>query len=127
MVRPKGRPKGGTNRYWSKEEKLRIVKRVIKGNESQTTVAKSEQISDGMLSTWIKKYLELGDEGLLNKVKPGNPLAKYQNRNQLTKLEQLEFENMKLRIENERLKKGYIVEGVGQVLVFSSSKDKNIK
>ena len=25
-----GRPKGGTNKYWSKEEKLRIVKKVKK-------------------------------------------------------------------------------------------------
>ena len=47
--------------------------------------------------------------------------------NLLTKEEQLEYENMKLRIENERLKKGYIVEGDGQIVVFSGSKNKNLK
>lgn len=42
-------------------------------------------------------------DGLINKTKPGNPLSKYQKKN-LTKEEQLEYENMKLRIENEMLK-----------------------
>ena len=53
---------------------------------------------------------ENGIEGLQNKRKPGNPLAKYSNRKTLTELEKLEYENMLLRIENERLKKGYTEE-----------------
>ena len=28
-----GRPRGGTNKYWSTEEKLRIVKRVDQGEK----------------------------------------------------------------------------------------------
>ena len=58
-----------------------------------------------------KKYLELGEKGLENKKKPGNPLMKYSAKKNLTEIEKLEYENMKLRIENERLKKGYYVEG----------------
>jgi regulator of replication initiation timing len=65
-----------------------------------------------MLSTWVKRYREGGDDGLENKRKPGNPLTKYQNKKQLTDLEKLQYENMKLRIENERLKKGYTTEEV---------------
>ena len=34
---------------------------------------------------------------------------------------------MKLRIENERLKKGYFVEGDGQIVIFNGSNNKNLK
>jgi transposase-like protein len=122
-----GRPKGGSNRYWSKEEKLRIVKMIVEEHKTSLDVSMQEKISNGMLSTWVKKYISGGMQALENSRKPGNPLNKYQNKKQLTDLEQLQFENMKLRIENERLKKGYIVEGDGQVTVFNISKDRNMK
>ena len=35
-----------------------------------------------------------------------------------TAQEKLEYEIMKLRIENERLKKGYLVKGDGSIVVF---------
>ena len=57
-------------------------------------------------------------ESLENKKKPGNPLSKYLNKKNLTDIEKLQYENMKLRIENERLKKGYLVKGDGSVVVF---------
>ena len=72
-----------------------------------------------MLRNWIKKYLELGEDSLENKKKPGNPLLKYSMRKELTEFEKLEYENMKLRIENERLKKGYIMKGDGLVVIFN--------
>ena len=71
-----------------------------------------------MINNWIKRYREKGFEGLKNKKKPGNPLAKYTNKKNLTEMEKLQYENMKLRIENERLKKGYLVKGDGSVVVF---------
>ncbi len=122
-----GRTKGGTNRYWSKEEKLRIVKRITEDYESQSYIALSEKISEGMLSTWIKKYLDYGEKSLENKKKPGNPLTKYQSRKELTKFEELQYENMKLSIENERLKKGYVVKGVGLNKQFIAINKKNLK
>ena len=122
-----GRPKGGKNRYWSKEEKLRIVKRVTEDLVSTFQVSKEENISNGMLNGWIKKYLELGEKGLENAKKPGNPMAKYTRRKQLSDLEELEYENMKLRIENERLKKGYFVKGGGSKKELIIGKNKNIK
>lgn len=106
------------NRYWSKEEKLRIINRVVIDGESSCQVALNEDISAGMLRNWIKKYLQDGEHSLENKRKPGNPLVKYSKRKQLTQLEQLEYENMKLRIENERLKKGYIMKGDGSVVIY---------
>ena len=40
------------------------------------------------------------------------------NKKNLTDIEKLELENMKLRIENERLKKGYLVKGDGSIVAF---------
>ena len=124
-----GRPKGISvpKRNWSKEEKLKAVNRVLISHETAEDVRKELDISSGLLHTWIQKYLKDGEKGLENKIKPGNPLAKYQNKKQLTDLEKLEYENMKLRIENERLKKGYMVEGDGQIVIFNGSKNKNLK
>lgn len=113
-----GRPKGGKNKYWSKEEKLRIVKKVIEEGYSSVEVSKQENISGGMIRNWVKKYLEQGEASLENKKKPGSPLSKYVNKKNLTDIEKLEYENMKLRIENERLKKGYMMEGDGSVVIF---------
>ena len=106
------------NRYWSKEEKLRIINRVVSDGMSITKVAKQEDISFGMLGNWVRKYLKEGETALENKRKPGNPLAKYSSKKELTDIERLEYENMRLRIENERLKKGYLVEGDGTIVTF---------
>ena len=40
------------------------------------------------------------------------------NKKELTDIEKLQYENMKLRIENERLKKGYLVKGDGSIVTF---------
>ena len=122
-----GRPKGGKNKYWSKEEKLKLIKEHLDNNISTNEITTRENISNGMYNNWLKKYLEFGEKGLENKKKPGNPLSKYIHKKELTNIEKLEYENMKLRIENERLKKGYIVEGDGQVVIFNGSKNKNLK
>lgn len=106
------------NRYWSKDEKLRIVNRVIVDGLSSRQVSNSENISNGLLNDWIRKYLELGENGLENKRKPGNPLMKYSRRKELSEIEKLEYENMKLRIENERLKKGYMMKGDGSYVMY---------
>ena len=98
------------NRYWSKDEKLRIINRVIIDGLSTHQVSESENISNGLLNKWIKDYLEKGITALESKRKPGNPLMKYSKK--------LEYENMKLRIENERLKKGYMMKGDGSFVMY---------
>ena len=122
-----GKPKGGKNKYWSKEEKLKLVKEYLEQHVSTLEITNREHISSGMYNNWLRKYLELGEKGLENKKKPGNPLAKYCNKKNLTDMEKLEYENMKLRIENERLKKGYMVKGDGQVVIFNGLNNKNMK
>jgi transposase-like protein len=106
------------NRYWSKDEKLRIINRVIIDGLSTHQVSESENISNGLLNKWIKDYLEKGITALESKRKPGNPLMKYSKRKELSELEKLEYENMKLRIENERLKKGYMMKGDGSFVMY---------
>lgn len=105
------------NRYWSKEDKLKLVNEVLGGKSSQE-VARENDISGGMLRSWIIKYDKYGEQSLENQKKPGNPLCKYANKKNLTDMEKLEYENMKLRIENERLKKGYLVKGDGSFVMF---------
>ena len=119
--------KGQKFKQWTAEEKFNIIEPIIKFEKSSKLVTKETGINNGMISRWVHQYNENGMEGLINKKKPGNPMAKYSRKNNLTKEEQLEYENMKLRIENERLKKGYMVEGDGQIVVFSGSKNKNLK
>lgn len=125
-----GRPKGKANkenRYWSKEEKLRIVLRAVNHENSISIISQEEKINPGQLHMWIKKYLKQGEDGLINAKKPGSPYKGLQRKKNLTDFEKLEYENMKLRIENERLKKGYMVEGDGQVVIFNGLNNKNMK
>ena len=114
----RGRPKGGTNKQWTAEEKYKIIVPLLKMEKGAWTYSKEIGINSGLLYSWVKKYRENGMEGLSNKKKPGNPLAKYCNKKTLTKEEQLEYENMKLRIENELLKKGYLMKGDGLIVKF---------
>ena len=113
-----GRPKGGKNRYWSKEDKLKVVKDMIENNLGECQAGKKYNISHGMAGKWRRDYLNYGEQSLENQKKPGNPLVKYSSRKNLSELEKLEYENMKLKIEVERLKKGYLVKGDGSVVVF---------
>ena len=98
--------------FYSAEEKLEYIKLIISGEFSISEIAKNNNMSAGMLSTWIKKYHEKGIDGLVNKPRPGNHLAKYHTKKNLTDVEKLEYENLLLKIENERLKKGYTNEEV---------------
>ena len=114
-----GRIKGGKNKCWTKEEKEKIVLYHLNNGIGMDKCAKIFNISRSQMYKWVTAYRDNGIEGLENKKKPGNPLAKYHNRKKLTKEEQLEYENMKLRIENELLKKGYLMKGDGSIVKFT--------
>lgn len=87
--------------------------------KSTWDITRKTGLNNGMINNWIKAYREKGYEGLKQKTKHSNPLAKYYNKKNLTKEEQLEYENMKLRIENELLKKGYLMKGDGSIVKFT--------
>ena len=122
-----GRPKGGKNKYWTKEEKLKLIKEHLENHISTLEITSRENISNGMYNNWLKKYLEFGEAGLENKKKPGNPLNKYSNKKFLTETEKLKLEIMKKDIEIARLKKGYVVKGVGQEKEFVTTFNRNTK
>ena len=111
--------KGQKQTTRTKEEKFKIIEPIIKGEKSQSKVSKETKINIGLIHSWINKYNDNGLNGLENKKKPGNPLCKYSNKKKLTKEEQLEYENMKLKIENEMLKKGYLMKGDGTIVKFT--------
>lgn len=120
-----GRPKGGKNKEWSKEQKYEIIRLILNGEKSSYDLERELGVSSGMIRNWVRKYNKEGIDALENKRKPGNPLAKYSSRKELTPIEQLEYENMLLRIENERLKKGYTEEDV--LLALEKLSEKNTK
>lgn len=115
------------NKTWTAEEKEKIVKEMIEYGISQESMYRKTGISRSQLWKWKNQYLDGGKVSLENRRKPGNPMCKYQNRKELSKEERLEYEVMKLRIENERLKKGYLVKGDGQNKEYVSINKKNSK
>lgn len=110
--------KGQKYRHWSAEEKYKVIEPALNMQASGVQVAKNNNLSIGMVGNWIVAYKKYGIEGLTPKRKPGNPLSKYANKKNLTKEEQLEYENMKLRMENEMLKKGFLMKGDGTYVKF---------
>ena len=93
---------------------------IISTVENPTEEMKKLAVSkNGLVLEYIKNPTrEIEELALENKKKPGNPLAKYSKRKNLTALEKLEYENMKLRIENELLKKGFLMKGDGSIVKF---------
>ena len=102
-----GRPKGGTNRYWSKEDKYSVIKPIVEGKAAYRETLKSAKICRSQLRKWLKGYYESGIAGLENKRKPGNPIAALHTSKSLTEVEKMRLELMKKDIEIQRLKKGY--------------------
>jgi len=121
------RKKGGKNKQWSKDEKLRIVHRYLNEGIGRRSLAKEEGIASGMIYTWITKFLNEGEGGLENKKKTGNHFAALSNSKSISELERLRLIVEKQEIEIERLKKGYLVKGVGADKVFVSTKDASMK
>lgn len=104
-----GRPKGGINRVYSKEYKLQVVKQVESG-KSAAEVGKEQQVNENVVRRWVREYRESGEAGLTPKRKPGNPLSVYQNRRELSEVEQLRYELALAQIEIAELKKARYTE-----------------
>jgi transposase-like protein len=111
------------NRKWTTEEKVRIVKRYLNLEGSLSSIAKEEAILPGQLSNWTKKFNKFGVDGLINK--PRGQFSKIVNKKNPTREELLEYENFKLRMENELLKKGLDPERV--MRIARKKKDTSMK
>lgn len=85
------------------------------------------QADRSMISRWVKRYIAEGESSFIHKRHPGNPFAALHTSKNLSEIERLRLMAAKLEIENERLKKGYWVKGVGAVKEFVIGKEKNLK
>lgn len=111
--------KGQKFREWNKNDKYKMIKPLLNYEATFSEISRKYNVSRGLLSAWINKYRKFGIEGLENKKKPGNPMTKYfTTKNFNSKEEKLEYENMKLRIENEMLKKGFLMKEDGTYVKF---------
>ena len=121
-----GRPKGGRNRKWTNEERLKYVLLCENEHIPVRQVARENAIPYGTLKEWVYRYRSGGIEALNpEKLHPGNRFAAIHNSKSISEEERLRLLVEKLQIENERLKKGYIVKGVGAGKVFVTLKEWN--
>ena len=123
---PIGRPKGGKNKKYSYDFKLKVIQDRIDNHLSWSELEKKYGVVQSVIQRWEKLY----NEGILETGrthKRGNPFAALHTSKSLSKEERLELENLKLRIENERLKKGYTVKGGGVNKEYVSILDVNMK
>ena len=121
-----GRPKGGKNKKYSYEFKLTVVEDFLNNHLSLNEAANKYEIAEKRIRDWYKLY----SEGILKEGRVhnrGNKLAALHTSKSLTKEERLELENLKLRIDNERLKKGYQVKGGGSNKEYVILNDVNTK
>ena len=95
------------NRVWSPDEKLELVSQVIAGNPT-SAVSISAGINISLLLQWVRKYKQLGYNGLVDRKKgrpPKEPNMKKLNYNNPRKLKESEYEELiRLRAENAYIK-----------------------
>ena len=109
-----GRPKGGDNRRWTNEERLKYVLMCEEEHIPVRTLAREAGIPYGTLNGWVGRYRSGGQEALNpEKLRHGNRFSALHVSKSLNETERLALMVEKLQIENERLKKGYTVKGVG--------------
>ena len=120
-----GTKKGTKPRKWSKEEKLKLVLLHLNEKVSLMQIEKEYSVSNGLVSTWVKKYLNGGEDALVSR--SGNPYAALHTSKSLSEVERLRIIVAKQEIEIARLKKGYWVEGVGANKEYVTGSGKNTK
>ena len=119
------------NTMRSPEEKESIVLESFEKGCSQT--ARKYGVARSVLKKWRNKYRASGLSGLRSQTGKskhpgkGNSCCGLQRKKNKTKEEELKLENLKLKIEVARLKKGYQVKGVGSKKEYVTIKDLNTK
>ena len=114
------------------EEKEKLIKEFYESKVGAIAFCKEHEIGISTFKEWRRKYSKYGIEGLKSNTgkfvsqkkakNKGIGLRKPKNRE-----EELEIQVIKLQIENERLKKGYIVKGDGAKKEYVSTLEKNTK
>lgn len=115
------------NNMRSPKEKESLIIEWRKSGKGVRYFAKTKGIANSVFCDWIKKYERDGIEGLISNTGKSIGSKKGRPKKPKTHEEELENENIRLRIEIERLKKGYIAKGVGAKKEYVTIKDANIK
>ena len=119
-----GRPIGTKNVMRTPEEKEKLVLEYFNCKVGYRKFAESYDIYPSTFTKWIKLYRERGIEGLNSKTgKTGTGKGNFKR----TEIEQLKEDLLKKEIELMRLKKGYMVKGVGAKKEYVFISDVNIK
>ena len=119
--------KGQGKRVWTPEQKAEIVHKHLDEHVSVRTLEKQYNADRSMICKWVKKYIAEGESSFVHKGHPGNPFAALHVSKNLSEVERLRLLVAKLEIENERLKKGYLVKGVGATKEFVTGREKSLK
>ena len=117
--------KGQIKRVWTPEQKSEIVHKHLDDHISVRTLEKEYTADRSMICRWVKEYIAEGEAAFIPKGHPGNPFAALHVSKNLSELERLRLMVAKLEIENERLKKGYWVEGAGAIKEYITGPGKN--
>ena len=118
------------NNMRTSEEKEKIILEYYSGNIGRNEICRKYKITTEVFRRWRIKYDKYGIKGLesqTGKTSYNNPHAGLHFRKPKSREEELEIELMKKDIEIARLKKGYIVKGVGQKKEFVTTFEKNTK
>ena len=119
-----GSPIGTKNIMRTPEEKEKLVLEYLNSKEGYRRIAENNDVYPSIFLKWIKLYREQGIDGLKSKQgKTGIGKGNFKR----SKIEQLKEELLKKEIELMRLKKGYVVKGVGAKKEYVSILDVNIK
>lgn len=97
--------KGQAKRYWSPEQKAKIVHKHLDEYISFRTSEKIYDADCSMICRWVKKFIAEGENSFVHKGHSGNTFAALHTSKHLTEVERLQLTVAKLEIENERLKK----------------------
>jgi len=101
----------GKNTKYPVNFKIEIINRILAG-ESASGIASELCVNVGMIFSWVKKYNELGYNGLIEKKKGRLPkMRPKENKNDIPmdekdkRIKELEERNAQLEMENDLLKK----------------------
>lgn len=117
--------KGTPHRKFSKDEKLKYIKLHLEDHVPIMQIERQYGIRNSLVSAWVKRYLESGEEAL--EPHNGNPYAALHRSNSLSEVERLRLLVAKQEVEIARLKKGYWVEGAGANKEYVTGSGKTTK
>ena len=107
------------------KEKLRFIRLHLDEHISIREIERKYGVGHSLVSAWVKRYLEDGEEAL--EPKNGNPYAALHTSKSLSEVDRLRLIIAKQEVEIARLKKGYWVEGVGANKEYVTGEGKTTK